>query len=159
MGLNTHQKNIFELQYEKENLVLDESCKLLEVSSEILTSQFGKYCFALVVDPTEQKNFKIIIDLEKDYSLDSINLLKGEIVNIQPTSSRPRLKPLKMQPKNIQEILNFNLLGPKNNISKETELLTVDHIERLVMSLAQKCNELKIPACVAILFPTNPTNK
>ena len=147
MGLNTDQKNIFELQYEKENLVLDESCKLLEVSSEILTSQFGKYCFALVVD------------LEKDYSLDSINLLKGEIVNIQPTSSRPRLKPLKMQPKNIQEILNFNLLGPKNNISKETELLTVDHIERLVMSLAQKCNELKIPACVAILFPTNPTNK
>ena len=64
-----------------------------------------------------------------------------------------------MQPKNIQEILNFNLLGPKNNISKETELLTVDHIERLVMSLAQKCNELKIPAAIAILFPTNSTNK
>ena len=159
MQSNSDQKSIFGIQYEKEILVLDESCKLLEISSEILTSQFGKYCFALVVDPTEQKNFKIIIDLEKDYSLDSINLLKGEIVNIQPTSSRPRLKPLKMQPKNIQEILNFNLLGPKNNISKETELLTVDHIERLVMSLAQKCNELKIPACVAILFPTNTTNK
>ena len=61
MGLNTDQKNIFELQNEKETLVLDESCKLIEVSSEILTSQFGKYCFALVVDPTEQKNYKIIV--------------------------------------------------------------------------------------------------
>ena len=159
MQSNSDQKSIFGIQYEKEILVLDESCKLLEVSSETLNSQFGKYCFALVVDPTERKKFKIIIDLEKDYLLDSINLLKGEIVNIQPTSSRPRLKPLKMQPKNIQEILKFNSLGPKKNISKETELLTLDHIESLVMSLAQKCNELKIPAAIAILFPTNSTNK
>ena len=158
MQSNSDQKSIFGIQCEKEILVLDESCKLLEVSSETLNSQFGKYCFALVVDPTERKKFKIIIDLEKDYSLDSINLLKGEIVNIQPTSSRPRLKPLKMQPKNIQEILKFNSLGLNKDTRKDSELLTVEHIENLVMNLAQKCNELKIPACVAILFPTGSTN-
>ena len=158
MQSNSDQKSIFELKYEKKTLVLDDSCKIIEVSSDILTSQFGKFCLALVVDPTENKNFKIIIDLENDYSFDSVKLLKGEIVNIQPTSNRPRLKPLKMQPKNIQEILKFNSLEQKKDVPKENELLTIDYIESLVMSMTQKCNELKIPAAIAILFPTNSTN-
>ena len=139
------------------NLPLFTSGILKSVDTRIRSSKMGNYTFGTVFNIETKKLAPVLIDLEKDYSLKSIQLIIDETISVEPTSNGLRLKPPSNQSELIQELLLINEAKESESIN---EISTVNQpsgnqnsIEQIVMTVASQCHKFGIDAAVAILFP------
>ena len=143
--------------FNEENLPLFTSGILKSVDTRVRSSSRGDYIFGSIYNIETKKLAPVLIDLEKDYSLNSIKLIIDETISVEPTSNGLRLKPPSNQSELIQELLLINEAKESESIN---EISTVNQpsgnqnsIEQIVMTVASQCHKFGIDAAVAILFP------
>tara|TARA_B100000212_G_C27010079_1_gene378707 strand:+ start:27 stop:503 length:477 start_codon:yes stop_codon:yes gene_type:complete len=138
------------------NLSLFTSGILKSVDTRVRSSSIGNYIFGSVFNIETKKLAPVLIDLEKDYSLNSVQLIIDETISVEPTSNGLRLRPPSYQSELIQE-----LLIKEEKVSESLNKISTDgqssgnqnSIEQIVMTVANQCHKLGIDAAVAILFP------
>ena len=138
------------------NLPLFTSGILKSVDTRVRSSSIGNYIFGSVFNIETKKLAPVLIDLEKDYSLNSVQLIIDETISVEPTSNGLRLRPPSYQSELIQELL----IKEENDSESLSEVSTVrqpsdnqNSIEQIVVTVAAQCHKLGIDAAVAILFP------
>ena len=138
------------------NLPLFTSGILKSVDTRVRSSSIGNYIFGSVFNIETKKLAPVLIDLEKDYSLNSVQLIIDETISVEPTSNGLRLRPPSYQSELIQELL----IKEENDSESLSEVSTVNQpsgnqnsIEQIVMTVASQCHKFGIDAAVAILFP------
>ena len=138
------------------NLPLFTSGILKSVDTRVRSSSIGNYIFGSVFNIETKKLAPVLIDLEKDYSLNSVQLIIDETISVEPTSNGLRLRPPSYQSELIQELL----IKEEKDSESLSEVSTVNQpsgnqnsIEQIVMTVASQCHKFGIDAAVAILFP------
>ena len=148
----TQQKSF---SFNEENLPLFTSGILKSVDTRVRSSSRGDYIFGSIYNIETKKLAPVLIDLEKDYSLNSIKLIIDETISVEPTSNGLRLKPPCFQSKIVQEILLNDSKETENNneLSKIIESsVNQNSIEEIVMTVASECQKLGIDAAIAVLL-------
>ncbi len=148
----TQQKSF---SFNEENLPLFTSGILKSVDTRVRSSSRGDYIFGSVYNIETKKLAPVLIDLEKDYSLNSIKLIIDETISVEPTSNGLRLRPPSYQSEKVQEILVNDFKETKNNneLSKIIESsVNQNSIEEIVMTVASECQKLGIDAAIAVLL-------
>ena len=137
------------------NLPLFTSGILKSVDTRVRSSSIGNYIFGSVFNIETKKLAPVLIDLEKDYSLNSVQLIIDETISVEPTSNGLRLRPPSYQSEKVQEILVNDFKETKNNneLSKIIESsVNQNSIEEIVMTVASECQKLGIDAAIAVLL-------
>jgi len=148
----TQQKSF---SFNEENLPLFTSGILKSVDTRVRSSSRGDYIFGSIYNIETKKLAPVLIDLEKDYSLNSIKLIIDETISVEPTSNGLRLRPPSYQSEKVQEILVNDFKETKNNneLSKIIESsVNQNSIEEIVMTVASECQKLGIDAAIAVLL-------
>ena len=147
------QQKIF--SFNEENLPLFTSGVLKSVDTRVRSCSRGDYIFGSVFNIETKKLASVLIDLEKDYSLNSIQLIIDQNISVEPTSNGLRLKPPCFQSEKVQEILfnNSKETEHNNKLSKiNSSSVNQNSIEEVVMSVACECQKLGIDAAIAVLI-------
>ncbi len=137
------------------NLPLFTSGILKSVDTRIRSSSMGNYTFGSVFNIETKKLAPVLIDLAKDYSFNSVQLIVDETISVEPTSNGLRLRPPSYQSEKVQEILVNDFKETKNNneLSKIIESsVNQNSIEEIVMTVASECQKLGIDAAIAVLL-------
>ena len=155
------EKNKLDEEFSKNKFLIIESGILKSVSSKTFTSKYGLFTFGKFFDPISGATTDCLIDLEKDYELSTVKDLIGSTLKIEPKSDFPRLKAPYYQTNEIQELIAASLgkaFENKDSEFKNLESQQLNKLENFVLTLTERCNKLRIPLALAVLFPDQGTN-